>query len=91
MCVVGKCFDTVRAAVDFMRERKGFKKVTVGELTLISRSLHKIPATFPPSTLNICLAIGHQKNSCNVIILRKLTGLQRYVKIGGAFEKNIGR
>ena len=43
MCVVGKCFDTVRAAVDLMRERKGIKKVTVGELTLISRSLHKIP------------------------------------------------
>lgn len=59
MYVVGKCFDTVRAAVDW-KERKGIKKVTVGELTLISRSLHKISAAFPPSTLKIsrdCLAI----------------------------------
>jgi len=52
MCVVGKGFDTVRAAVDLVRERKGIKKVTARELTLISRSLHKISAAFPPSRPN---------------------------------------
>jgi hypothetical protein len=60
LCVCsGKCFGTVGVAVDWLRERKGIK-VTVRELTLISRSLHKIQTAFPPSALKIsrdCLAI----------------------------------
>ena len=83
VCVVGKRFDTVRAAVDLMRERKEIKKVTVGEVTLISRSSHKIPAAFPPSKLKFsrnCLAVRHLKESCNGIVPSEPTGLQRCIR-----------
>jgi hypothetical protein len=31
ICVVGKCFDMLTAAVGLMTERKGIRKVTAGE------------------------------------------------------------
>ena len=67
-CVVGKYFDTARAAVDLPRERKGINKVTVGELTLISRSLYKISAAFPPSSLKI---------SCNFLAILTTKGKEQ--------------